>query len=896
MTASHSINDVIWVLTCGFMVMLMQAGFCCLETGLVRAKNSINVAVKNFIDFCISSATFFVFGFAIMFGASWCGLFGTTGYLFNDSTDTWRVAFFFFQLVFCGAATTIVAGAVAERMRYSAYLVVSAIVSGLIYPFFGHWAWGGSDGGQALGWLNSRGFIDFAGSSVVHSVGGWVSLAAIMIIGPRFGRFGKDAATIRGHDLPMATLGAFLLWFGWFGFNGGSTLAVTDRIPLIVLNTNLSAAFGALAVLALSWQFLDRPDVVSIMNGALAGLVGITGSANIMTPAAAVLIGTVSGVLSFFAASLLEKLEIDDAVGAVPVHCVAGVWGTIAVALFADPAAWGTGLGRWEQLGIQLAGVATCCAWSFGLSYCVLWLVNRWLPLRVGAEAEWVGLNVSEHGASTEILDLLNEMELHRQSGVFTKHTTVEPHTEAGQIAAQYNRVLDRVAAEAENSRHIMAQLRESDARTRAIMESALDCIITIDDQGRVVEFNPAAERVFQYRREDVLGRDMAELIVPPSLRDQHRKGLMRFLTTGQGAVLGKRIEIIAQRADGSEFPVELAIVPIRQDSGYLFTAYLRDITEVKNREAELGDLNRKLIDTSRLAGKAEVATGVLHNVGNTLNSVNVSVNLITERLKAGSATGLAKASALIEQHSENLGEFITHDPKGRHLPEYLKQLSKQLATERDSSLDELRLLTNHVEHIKEVVSMQQSYANVAGVIEPVQLAKLVEDAIKVNDAGLIRHGVDLDCDFQPIPQVTTDKHKVLQILINLISNAKYAVSDSRRSDKRMTVRVAPAANDRVQVMVGDNGVGIPAENLTRIFQHGFTTRKDGHGFGLHSCAIAARELGGALVAQSEGPDMGATFVLELPLQFKETHHVNHDTQKNKSAPAADAVAAAGLV
>ena len=440
--------DVAWILICAALVMLMQAGFTSLESGLVRTKNSINVAAKNFADFCVSSAVFWLFGFALMFGATSGGLFGTSGFLFDDTANPWLMAFFIFQLGFCGTAVTIISGAVAERMRFAGYLIVAAIVSALIYPVIGHWAWGSIGGAVPGGWLEQRGFIDFAGSTVVHSVGGWIALAAIIIIGPRIGRFGKNSVPIHGNNVPFATLGVFILWFGWFGFNGGSTLGLTPEVPTIIVNTTVSGAFGGLVALALAWRLGGQPDVAMIMNGALAGLVGITASAHIMTPVAAAGIGSIAAVVMYGVATLLEKLEIDDVVGAVPVHLSAGIWGTLAVAIFADPEAWGTGLGRWDQLVVQVTGVGATFVWAFGLGFILLWLINRVYPLRIDPEGERVGLNVSEHGASTEILDLLTEMAAQRRVDDFLQPVNVEPHTEIGQIAQQYNHVIAGINAE----------------------------------------------------------------------------------------------------------------------------------------------------------------------------------------------------------------------------------------------------------------------------------------------------------------------------------------------------------------------------------------------------------------------------------------------------------------
>jgi len=465
--------DIAWILVCAALVMLMQAGFSCLESGMVRSKNSINVAAKNFADFCLSSVVFWLFGFGLMFGITAGGILGTSGFFFGDEASPWLMAFFIFQLGFCGTATTIVSGAVSERMRFGGYLFVAAIISGVIYPFIGHWVWGSAAGSTPGGWLEQMGFVDFAGSTVVHSAGGWVSLAAVIIIGPRIGRFGEKAVPIHGHDLPFVTLGVFLLWFGWFGFNGGSTLGLTAAVPTIIANTVISGAFGGVVALALTWWRDDRPDVGMIMNGSLAGLVGITASAHIITPLDAVGIGSIAAVFMYGVTLLLERFEIDDVVGAVPVHLAAGIWGTLAVAIFADPRSWGSELGRWDQFIVQATGVGATFLWAFGVGFSLLWLLNRWIPLRIDPEGEKIGLNIAEHGASTEILDLLTEMDAQRIANDYSRPISVEPHTEIGQIAQQYNRVLTAINEEHERLEATSKTLREQSRSLKLLRETA---------------------------------------------------------------------------------------------------------------------------------------------------------------------------------------------------------------------------------------------------------------------------------------------------------------------------------------------------------------------------------------------------------------------------------------
>lgn len=440
--------DISWVLISAALVLLMQVGFCLLESGLVRAKNSINVAIKNMSDLCISSVFYWLFGFGIMFGFSWNGWLGTEFFMIDSRDNPSLVSFFVFQLVFCGTATTIISGAVAERMRFSAYLLIAAISSGIIYPFFGHWAWGGAIPESGQGWLASKGFVDFAGSTVVHSVGGWVALAAILVIGPRLGAFSNQAKPIQGHNLTLASAGVILLWVGWIGFNGGSTLALNEQVPHIIANTVISGAFGGTASMLTAYAYYRKARTWAIMNGIIGGLVGITACCHVVSTSGAAIVGITSGILCFFGMRAMERYKIDDAVGAVPAHAFCGAWGTLCVAFFGLPELWDTGLGRFEQLTVQATGLMTCLAWSFGLAYILLKSINRYMPLRVTEEEERAGLNVSEHGASTELIDLITEMGEQERAGSFSKRVHVEPHTEVGQIAAEYNRVLNRVENE----------------------------------------------------------------------------------------------------------------------------------------------------------------------------------------------------------------------------------------------------------------------------------------------------------------------------------------------------------------------------------------------------------------------------------------------------------------
>ena len=810
--------DIVWILISAFLVLLMQAGFTCLETGLVRAKNSINVALKNVVDFCLSGIMFWVVGFAIMFGPSVAGLFGMESFFFSGTTP-WLLAFFLFQLVFCGTATTIVSGSVAERMRFAGYLVVAFVLSVFIYPVIGHWMWGGASQGIATGWLNSRGFLDFAGSTVVHSTGGWVALAAILVIGPRLGRFDADKGPIHGHNLPLAALGLFLLWVGWFGFNGGSTLAANDQVPLIVLNTTLAACAGGLVALGLTWWLYGRPVVPMVMNGVLAGLVAITASAPFMSLTNAVLVGGLGACFAVWASRVLERWHIDDVIGAVPVHGVAGAWGTIALALFGDPTLWGTGLGRWEQLGIQVLGVGSCFVWAFGLGFGFLWVINRWLPLRVTAEEERLGLNMVEHGASTALLDLFSDMDYHRVTGDFSHSVAAEPHTEVGQIANQYNRVVDSIKA-------TQSELRDNESRMRSIVETAVEGIITIDDKGCIEFFNPAAQRIFGYEAGEVIGRNVSMLMSSPD-REDHDAHLKRYQQTGQQHIIGMSREVVGRRKDGSNFPLELAVSEVRLENRKVFTGMLRDITHRKQIEAELIKTRDEAVEASRV--KSEFLATMSHEIRTPMNGV------------------LGMAGLLLETN-------LT--PEQRECAETVR-----------SSGDSLLTIINDILDFSKVE---------AGKLEletlDFDLRTTVEEALDLLAEKAQSKGLELiGLVYADVPaDVRGDPGRIRQTLLNIVNNA---IKFTEQGEVVVQVTKSEESHDEVLVRfdITDTGIGIPLEAQSRLFQSfmqvdGSTSRKyGGTGLGLAICKQLTRLMGGE-IGVSSTPGGGSQFWFTLRL------------------------------
>ncbi|MGK7931358.1 MAG: ammonium transporter [Microcystaceae cyanobacterium] len=437
--------DTLWVILAGCLVFFMNSGFAMLEAGFCRQQNTVNILSKNLIVFALSTLAFWAVGFALMFGDG-NAFIGLNGFFLSGQDNSPQVADayqgvysalnwvgiplqakFFFQLVFAATAATIVSGAVAERIRFFAFFIFSLIMVSLIYPLAGHWIWGN-------GWLSNMGFYDFAGSTVVHSVGGWAALVGAVILGPRLGKYknGKSYA-LPGHNLAFATLGCFILWLGWFGFNPGSTLSLNPPlVSHIILTTNLAAAMGGITATLTSWRYFGKPDLSLIINGILGGLVSITASCAYVSLGSAVIIGAIAGITIVFAVDFFDRLQIDDPVGAISVHLLGGLWGTLAVALFAvgnnvalnnsfvlytegprKGLLLGGGLAGIQQLFIQLLGIASVSLLVVTLSWAGWLLIDLTMGLRVPPKAELKGLDISEHG-------------LHAYTGFITRQEAIK--------------------------------------------------------------------------------------------------------------------------------------------------------------------------------------------------------------------------------------------------------------------------------------------------------------------------------------------------------------------------------------------------------------------------------------------------------------------------------------
>jgi Amt family ammonium transporter len=396
--------DMIWLVLSACLVFFMQAGFAMVETGLTRAKNAGNILMKNLMDFSVGAVVFWAIGWGLMYGTSFSGIIGLDQFFLSEAeTSTFRD--WMFQVVFAATAATIVSGAMAERTKFNSYLIYSVFISGLIYPISGHWIWNG-------GWLSEMGFHDFAGSTVVHSVGGWAALVGSFLVGARRGKYIKTGGktmvkAIPGHNLPLAVLGVFILWFGWYGFNAGSTLSGSSLdIAQVAVTTTLAASAGAIAAMTVSWIWFGKPDPSMTGNGALAGLVGITAGCWVTNPLGALIIGLIAGILVVVSVEFFDKvLHIDDPVGAVSVHGVCGAWGTLAVGLFADGSKDGiTGLfygGGFAQLGIQAAGIAAVFVWVIATAFILFSAIKAVTGLRVNEKEELQGLDIGEHGVES---------------------------------------------------------------------------------------------------------------------------------------------------------------------------------------------------------------------------------------------------------------------------------------------------------------------------------------------------------------------------------------------------------------------------------------------------------------------------------------------------------------
>ncbi|HHT9117690.1 MAG TPA: ammonium transporter, partial [Candidatus Hypogeohydataceae bacterium YC38] len=561
--------DLIWIVAAATMVFFMQIGFTAFETGSVQAKNAISVALKNVIVFLLCSVFFFFSGFALMFGDSTAGLVGASHFLFWGLEDIHLgYAFAFFQVVFAGTAATIITGAMCERTRIFTHIWSSILIICVIYPIFGHWAWGGNLHYGQAGWLQKMGFIDFAGSTVVHSIGGWFALAGALVVGPRIGKYNPDGSVnpIGAHNIPLATLGTLFLWFGWFGFNGGSTLKASASVGITILNTNIAAGAGGATALLFAWLLRRRFDASSVLLGILGGLVAITAGSNRVEPWGALVIGIVAAILVILGGIFIERiLKIDDPVGAVTVHGIGGVVGTIALALLAPQNTLMVPYqSRLLQVGVQFLGVTVAFAWAFGLGLLFFWSINKLIRLRVRPEEERQGLNLAEYEDVASWLNLV-----------------------------QISRLQDLNVVLEERIKGRTQELSREKRYTESVIKSMKESLVVTDTQGNIRDVNPTIEALLGYKREELVGKPLSILV--PEEDVFFREQMLKSLLEGEAIIHDYRTDYLTK--DKDTVPVLFTGSIMKDDSGRPLgmVGIARDMRETLNLIKDLQRINQEL-------------------------------------------------------------------------------------------------------------------------------------------------------------------------------------------------------------------------------------------------------------------------------------------------------------
>jgi Amt family ammonium transporter len=904
--------DYVWIIIGSALVFMMQAGFAMVESGLTRSKNSINVAIKNLTDYGISTVVYWIAGFGLMFGLSLGGILGTGFFLYNPPS-VWAAVFLLFQAVFCSTSATIVSGAVAERMRFSSYIISTILLSALVYPVFGHWAWGGAFEGAASGWLAKRGFVDFAGSTVVHSMGGWISLAILVIIGPRTGRFGADGTvrTINGSSIPMAVLGVFLLWFGWIGFNGASTLAANDRVPGIILRTMLGGAAGMVTTLAAGWYISKKPQVGLVLNGSLAGLVAITANCHAVNETQAVIIGGIGGLVMLAASALLIRLKIDDAVDAIPVHLGAGIWGTLAAGIFGSPEQLGTGLSRFGQIGVQSLGILACGALALAVAFPLMLILNKIHPIRVDMEREIEGLNKAEHGVTTEIHDLFTVLDTQARTGDITLRAPEEPFTETGQIAGMYNSVLDRLQEDTVEKREYLN-----------ILENVSDGLFLLDSGLKIGPYySSSLEKIFN--RADLAGLDVMEVFggfldgksraaiqeffeaaFSPKIQWRHverlnpLKEVTAYFDSLAGGFTERHLEFDFRRV-GPEGRVEQLFVVVRDTTERMELVEEIEKTRDENRQ-EMEMIQKILhVEPGTLLSFLESAK----QDAETINSFFHQQESVDGSPGADDSGDYHKRLDIIFRHSHSLkgdAELLALD----FIADQAEDLEQKIVAIRDrealtgedflplvfscsallSTLEKLNLIVAKWLKLSSAVREKTGSSGTT--------AGLMEDALKQMARRLAeRYGKQVEFVMTgglESPRLKPDTHKALKnILVQLVRNSIYhgieKPEQRRKAGKteRGVISIRAAAEGAVlRVVYRDDGAGMDSGKITQralkmgiitrekagamnereqvslIFHPGFSTaekpdRVAGKGVGLSLVTALVRELNGRLSLKS---------------------------------------------
>jgi len=595
MNPKWTLVQTVWVVFAASLVFLMQAGFAARESGLTRSKNAMNVALKLLVGTLVGTLLFWAIGSALLLGGSSAWI-GGGGFFGSGATGPGAVSSSFSALVILNAALAcaaagILSGAVAERIRLAPYLVVVAVFAALVYPLFARWA-------ASPGWLGARGFVDAGGATTVHSLGGWLALAGLIVVGPRAGRFGEGRrpTAIPGSSMPLASLGTFILWLGLIGANAGQA-SVDVALPRILANLFVGAGAGGVIALGIGWVRGGKPEAELPMNGILAGLVAVSGASYALATPGALIVGGVAGGVVVGVERLLVAAGLDDAVGAVSIHLGGGLWGTLCVGIFGDLNLLGTGLGRGGQIKAQFEGLLSCGIFAFVIGFAALKLIALVTQLRVTGDDERDGLDAVDHGARSELGALLDVMEESARTGDLTLRAPIEPFTEMGAVGRQYNRVLETVAF--------------TTAQTESLVRTSLDALVTFNTDGIITSSNPAASAIFGHGEREFRQVSITSLFAPSRSADGTSTG-RADLATLLKTFVGQTLEARGQRRSGEEFPMEASFNYVSVGEDEIYTATIRDVTQRKDTEAELNraqaEIRRRLeqeLDDAKVVQKA---------------------------------------------------------------------------------------------------------------------------------------------------------------------------------------------------------------------------------------------------------------------------------------------------
>ncbi len=863
--------DLLWILICTVLVAFMQLGFLCLEAGAVRRKNSINVGVKNIYDLILSVGLFLFVGKGIMFGYSYFGLFGNPFDDFSSIDQNQRITIFLFQAMFAGTAATILSGAIAERLKFRAYLVLIIVLGLMVYPVVGHWTWSDLFYDTNRGWLGSKGFTDFAGSSVVHSVGGASALAVAYVLGPRIGRFGEDKLNIRSSDPTLSFVGTLLIWVGWFGFNAGSALAFEERISSILIVTILGSVGGVLGGRLI--EILNGKkyiDVWSLMVGLMGGLVGITAGCYWFSPFQGFLVGFIGGIFGVLGIHLLNKLKIDDVVGAIPVHLFSGIWGTIAVALFAHQ-----NVEKWFELSfirtisIQSVGAIAIPLYAFIIMYITSLILKRLSKLRVSEEAEMLGLNIYEHGASTATNDLIEAMNSQISRGSFDQLIEVEVGTEVGEITTAYNRVITKVVELKEHE----VELRKNIESKNVALKLQRDVFQTLSRNNNPVEGFHEIVELF-WHRVNLKGIQFFK----------YQEEFSRFTLIDSGWRINEKIEKSLER--------------IKNYDSFVNPPFFNDLSHETIGSREIL-LSREYTSIKSIEG-IELHSCVFEPIRSKKKVLGAIVVYFDHENKNGqyraqSLESLSSALAyLFERHfyQNELVQLAESEKKANQAKsDFLAMMSHEIRTPMNGVIGMSSLLSDTpltIDQKEYVDSIQASADSLLVIINDIldftkfnsksysleyvefDLIYALENSLDLIMPKAREKNIEVvfDANYLVKRRVIGDPTRFKQILINLLYNAVKFTDEGQIMLKVIQTEIGDK-KVAYNFEVSDTGVGIEKEKIESIFEsfiqedNSVGRKYGGTGLGLTICRQLIELMGGEIVVESE-KGKGSSFCFDL--------------------------------